>query len=72
MADDDEEELESFVLERQDDGSILMTCGDDSYELSEDDCMVLARGLALVAANNPPKLTVHVENGERSAFLEFN
>jgi hypothetical protein len=72
MADDDSQDLELFRVERQDDGSILLTAGDDEYTLSEDDAMVLSRGLAAVAVNQPPALTVHLENDQRSAFLEFD
>jgi hypothetical protein len=71
MFGDDDEELKTVRLERQSDGSILVSFGEDSYELSENDAVVFADGLQRVAVNNPPDIVVHLECEERSAFLEF-
>jgi len=74
MADDDDEIAESFEsvkIEREDDGRIAIVFGETAYHLSEDDCMVFARGLQAVAANNPPEVVVHFEDDERSAHLEY-
>ena len=76
MADDDDEiaeSLESVRIERdRETGEVLLQFGEHEYRLSEDDCMVLSRGLNQVALNNPPALTVHFETDERSAHLEYD
>jgi hypothetical protein len=71
MAEDEDQEFDSVALERQTDGQILISFGDDSYELSENDAVTLARGLQRVAVNDPPNILVRLETDDRTAFLEF-